>query len=269
MTHVQIVTEYLASLKAHANGSIEPRTELLTEDVLLQTLGKVSGRPAVVERMSAGDTLQLYRSMTWDLPVVEGQNVKVIGKMPAGSSPMGGAIVIFRFRDGKICAMHQQPLPGAPAPATEVKLTPELCRLVDSALASNMPMIVAHVDETGQPILSFRGSTQSFSDTQLAMWVRNSDGNFLKALEKNPKVSLMYRNNETRTLYQFQGRAHVSKDEAARAQIYERMNEIERMHDYARTGVAVIVDLDRVDGWAGVNVDVQVGRVRMIRGAGR
>jgi hypothetical protein len=116
--------------------------------------------------------------------------------------------------------------------------------------------------------MSFRGSTQAFSDTQLAIWVRNSDGNFLNSVAANPRLALMYRNSKTRALYQFQGRARVSTDAAARERIYAKMSQMERNHDYARTGVALIVELERVEGWAGVGPDGQLGRIRMLREAG-
>jgi hypothetical protein len=126
-------------------------------------------------------------------------------------------------------------------------------------------MIVSYVDPAGQPILSFRGSTQTFSDDQLAIWVRNSDGVFLNAIAKNPKVALMYRDEDTKATYQFQGRARVWTDESARRRIYEKMAEAERNHDPARTGVALIIDLDRVEGWAGMSPDGPVNKVRMLR----
>ena len=40
----------------------------------------------------------------------------------------------------------------------------------------------------------------------------------------------------------------------------------ERAHDFARTGVALIVDLDLVEGWFGLTPDGPIGRVRMLRG---
>jgi hypothetical protein len=47
------------------------------------------------------------------------------------------------------------------------------------------------------------------------------------------------------------------------------MAEAERNHDYARTGVALIIDLDRVEGWFGMSPDGPVNRVRMLRDAGK
>ena len=117
--------------------------------------------------------------------------------------------------------------------------------------------------------MSFRGSTQCFSDDQLAIWVRNSDGSFLNSIAGNPRVALMYRDEDTKATYQFQGRARVSTDEAARRRIYEKMTEGERNHDPARTGAALIIDLDRVEGWAGMSPDGPVNKVRMLRETGK
>ena len=264
---IRLVKEFLASLRPGTDGTSAPRAELLTEDAIFQTLGRIEGRAAVIERM-AGDSGQAYRVMEWAEPEMAGADVRITGRMPAGS-PMGGVIITFRFAVDRISAVLQQPLPGAPVPATPLKLTPEIKAMVDSASADGFPMTVAHVDALGQPIISFRGSTQAFSDTQLAIWVRNSDGNFLNSVAANPRLALMYRNAKTRALYQFQGRAQVSTDAAARERIYAKMSQMERNHDYAQTGVALVIDLDRVEGWAGVGPDGQLGKVRMLREAGK
>ena len=78
----------------------------------------------------------------------------------------------------------------------------------------------------------------------------------------------MYRSTKTRALYQFQGRARVTADPAARERIYSKMSQMERNHDYAQTGVALLIDLDRVEGWAGVGPEGQIGKLRMLREAG-
>lgn len=264
---IKLVKDFLASLRPGSDGKPAPRAELLAEDAIFQTLGKIEGRDAVIERM-AGDGGQPYRVMEWGEPEVDGADVRITGRMPAGSA-MGGVIITFRFAGKRISAVLQQPLPGVPTPATPLKLTPEIKAMVDSASPDGFPMTVAHVDAGGQPIISFRGSTQAFSDTQLAIWVRNSDGNFLNSVAGNPRLALMYRNAKTRALYQFQGRAHVSTDTAARERIHAKMSQMEKNHDYAHTGVALIIDLDRVEGWAGVGPDGQLGKVRMLREAGK
>jgi hypothetical protein len=252
MNKSQLVKEFLKS----------PRAELLTEDAFFQALARTAGRDAVLKHFAARE---VYRQAAWSEPQADGERIKVTGRLPAGG-PSAGLILVIEFAGERIAAIRQQPLfGGAPAPATPVKLTEDLKRLVDNALATRHPMMVAYVDPAGQPILSFRGSTQSFSDDQLAIWVRNSDGVFLTSIAKNPKVALMYRDEDTKATYQFQGRARVSTDEAARRRIYEKMTEGERNHDPARTGVALIIDLDRVEGWAGMSPDGPVNKVRMLR----
>ena len=268
MDKLKLVKEFLDSLQSTA-GQAGGRADLLTEDVVFQALAKVSGREAVMQRFTAADTGRVYRDVAWSAPELEGADVKVVGRLPVGA-PSGGIILVVSVAGERISAIRQQPVfGGTPPPAAPIKLTDELKRLVDNALATRHTMIVACVGPEGQPVLSFRGSTQSFSDDQLAMWVRNSDGVFLDSIKANPNVALMYRDHDTKETFQFQGRAKVSTDEAVRSRIYERMGEAERNHDYARTGVALIIDLDRVEGWFGMTPDGPVGRVRMLRDAGK
>lgn len=243
MNKTQLVEEFLKA----------PRAELLAEDAYFQALARKAGRDAVLEHFRSN------RIASWSSPEADGERMKVTG---------GGLILLFEFAGGRIQAIRQQAtFGGAPTPATPLKLTEDIRKLVDNALATRHPMVVAYVDASGQPILSFRGSTQSFGDDQLAIWVRNSDGNFLNAIAKNPRVALMYRDEDTRATYQFQGRARVSRDEDVRRRIYEKMAEAERNHDPARTGVALLIELDRVEGWAGMSPNGPVGKVRMLREA--
>ena len=268
MDKLKLVKEFLDSLQPR-DGQAEARADLVDVDVVFQGLAKVSGRGAVLQRLTAGDTGRVYRDVTWSAPELEGEDVKVVGKLPAGA-PTGGVILLVSVTRERITAIRQQPLfGGSPPPAAPIKLGDELKKLVDNALATRHTMIVAYVGPDGQPILSFRGSTQVFSDDQLAMWVRNSDGLFLDSIKSNPKVALMYRDHDTKETFQFQGRAKISTDGAVRSRIYEKMGEAERNHDYARTGVALIIDLDRVEGWFGMTPDGPVGRVRMLRDAGK
>ncbi|MCG6877271.1 MAG: hypothetical protein LJE97_19440, partial [Betaproteobacteria bacterium] len=173
MDKLKLAREFLDSLRLR-DGRVAVRADLLADEVEFQTLGKISGREAVLQRMTADDTGRVYREVMWSPPELEGDTVKITGKLPPGAAS-GGVILVLSFVGERISAIRQQPLyGGTPMPAAPVKLTDELKKLVDNALATRHPMIVAYVDAKGQPILSFRGSTQSFSDDQLAIWVRNS-----------------------------------------------------------------------------------------------
>jgi hypothetical protein len=263
---IALVKSFLASLRPSGHGKIEPRADLLTEDATFEALLTLSGRNAVIERMTADATGRVYREVTWGEPERYGEALKVIGRTPPGSL-MGGAVLVFHFAGDKIYVIQHQPIPGTPMPASELKLSPELKALVNNALLTRHPMLMSYVNESGQPVLSFRGSTQAFSDDQLAVWIRNADGSLLRSVAKNPKVAFMYRNEDTKETFQFQGRAWVATDEPGRCKVYDNAPPFERAHDFARTGAALVIDLDLVEGWFGLTPDGPIGRVRMLRGA--
>ncbi len=127
-----------------------------------------------------------------------------------------------------------------------VVLTDEFKTAINNAIADRAPLVLASVDESGQPALSFRGSTQVFSDHELGIWVRNQDGGLLKSVAANPRVALMYRNPETRLSFQLHGEARRVDDEAVKKRVYEMAPEVERNADPERKGTALIVDLTRV-----------------------
>jgi len=136
---------------------------------------------------------------------------------------------------------------------TELVLSDAMKNAVDSAFGTGKPLAISYVDENGAPQLSYRGSTQAFSDTELAIWVRNPDGRILESIAKNPAVALIYGNFDptNRSFMIFRGRAHIDGSEAARRQVYERAHEFERNQDKERKGVAILIDLDSVEGFFG------------------
>jgi general stress protein 26 len=129
-----------------------------------------------------------------------------------------------------------------------MKLTDEIKDAVNNALTNRTPIMVAYVDEDGQPSLSFRGSTQAYSDNQLAIWVRNPEGGLLKSLDKNNRITLFYRDPEKRLTLQFRGRATIHNDDATRDKVYNNAPEVERNADRERKGFPLVIDLHRVDG---------------------
>ncbi len=142
---------------------------------------------------------------------------------------------------------------AAPPILTELKLSADMKKAVDTAFESFKPIVVSYVDENGAPQLSYRGSTQAYSDTQLAIWVRNPEGRMLESLEKNPAVALIYGTFEptARAFMIFRGRAHVESSSSVRDKIYERAHAFEQSQDKDRRGIALVIDLDSVDGFFG------------------
>jgi uncharacterized pyridoxamine 5'-phosphate oxidase family protein len=128
-----------------------------------------------------------------------------------------------------------------------LKLSPEIKELVNASLSSGNPMLFAAVDKDKKPVLSFRGSTQVYSDDQLCFWLRNTGGSTVEAIRQNPNVALMYR-SATTPLLQFKGRARITADPAERKKIFESAPEREQQSDPERKGLAIIIDLDAVEG---------------------
>jgi hypothetical protein len=131
---------------------------------------------------------------------------------------------------------------------TAIELNETIANAVNHALEEGKPVVVAYVDEEGQPRLSFRGSTQVYSPTQLAIWVRNPEGGLQRALQKNPRISLLYRSAEPRMTLNFMGRGHIESSEEVRKKVYESAPQAEQNADKERKGLALIIDLDRVTG---------------------
>lgn len=138
--------------------------------------------------------------------------------------------------------------------ASPFALTSEIKALVAGALDSGNVLLLAAVDKDHKPVLSFRGSTSVFSDTQLSLWVRNAEGGTIEAISNNPQVALMYRSQSV-PLLQFIGRARIVDDPAARNRAFGLAPEKERASDPERKGRAVIIDLDEVKGVLGFGAD--------------
>lgn len=139
-----------------------------------------------------------------------------------------------------------------PKPAHPLTLSPALKDLVNHALERGRMMSVAYVSLDGHPELSFRGSLQAYSDTQLAIWVRNSDGGLLKAIAAgHVHIAALYGEvgPDSRAFVTFRGRGHIDNSEATRRTVYNNSPAPERGLDKEQKGTPLIIDLDSVDGF--------------------
>ncbi len=261
MDKIEIVERFLSKLKEEPVNR-DAVAAMMAESVTLEsTSGNAVGRDAVLQRLTepAG---RLFRESQWSIPEPYGDAAKVTGTAVGLGS--GGAILVFHFDGEAISTLQHQfftaRLSGTGSP---INLTQELKDKINDSLKDRHPIVVAYVDEKGAPVLSFRGSIQAFSDTQLAMWLR-PESRMTESIQSNPQVSLIYRNEDTHEGFQFQGRAHIATDESDIRRVYEASDAIERERDMARLGVAVIVDLDLVEGGF-VRLKRESERVRMER----
>jgi hypothetical protein len=240
---------------------------LLHPQVRLMALGKtLSGADAVAADLLSEASRAAWRALVWSPAESVGDAVRMRGDRAPGTRDRG-LVLSLAFDDERVRMLQIQRVPPPPPEAAPLVLPAELRGAIDRALAEKRPMLLAHVGPGGQPVQSFRGSTQVHADDQLAMWVRNPEGDFVRAIAANPRVSFVYRNEEARATYQLQGRARVVDDPAVRRQVFDRSADAERAHDFAMLGVAVLVDLDRVEGWAGVGPQGQIDTINLRRDA--
>jgi uncharacterized pyridoxamine 5'-phosphate oxidase family protein len=134
--------------------------------------------------------------------------------------------------------------------ASPFALTPEVTAIVAGAFDTGNVLLLAAVDKDQKPVLSFRGSTAVFSDSQLSFWARNAEGGTIEAIKDNPHVAFMYRSQSV-PLLQFIGRARIVDNPTERNRVFDLAPEKERASDPERNGLAVIVDLDEVKGVLG------------------
>jgi len=121
----------------------------------------------------------------------------------------------------------------------------EMAEPVNSALAEGNVCLVGTASETGMPDIAFKGSTMVFDKDHLAFWER-SGGQTLANLQANPQVCVLYRSRERGVAWRFYGHAELHRAGDLRQQIMDRTVEIELSRDPERTGVAVLIRVDRI-----------------------
>jgi len=264
---IDLAQRFLATWTGSAVEAQDALIRLLHPQARFMTLGKTAtGSPAVAHELQHGPNGELARRLQWQAPRAGATGVQLVGERKPGTKDRG-LVVTLGFEGNAIALVQQQRTPPPPPDAQPIVLPLSLRKMIDNALVERHPMLMAYTDPQGQPVLSFRGSVQACGDDQLAMWIRSADGAFVRAVRTNPRVALVYRNEETKATYNFQGRARVSDLETDRRRVFDACAEAERAHDFAMLGVAVLVDLDRVEGYSGLGPAGQVGQILMLRSA--
>ena len=129
-----------------------------------------------------------------------------------------------------------------------LELNDEIAASVGGAYEAGIPVMIAYVDGQGYPHMSLRGTAQVLGPQELAVWARNPDGGLPTALVERPHVSLFYRDPARRQTYVFYGRARIATDKETRTAVFENSPQRERESDPEQGGVAIVVDVDRVEG---------------------
>jgi hypothetical protein len=133
--------------------------------------------------------------------------------------------------------------------ADPIDLTGDIALAVNAAAERGATLAVGYVDDAGYPVVSLRGSTQVHNSGQLALWARRPDDGLARAVTERPQVTLVYYGpgGPGPVYLSFRGRARV--DASANDAVYTGMIEGERQADADRKGVAVLVDIESVQGF--------------------
>lgn len=250
------MTDRIAAVEAYTAALMNPDEDsagrvarVLADDIVVQTnFGRAEGVEAAVALLREPRTAGLLAAgARWSEPAADGDRVAVTVAVPP-TAAFGGLELIFEFAGDKIARVEQQTLPPVPLMPRPLRLEPDMKAAVDGALDNQTPMLIAYVDDGRQIHLSFRGTIQSYSDDQLALWAREPEGGLPRNIRDRPHVTLFYHDPATRTSYTFYGRARIEDDPAARAVIFENSHPREQQVDFRRRGVAIVVDLDKVEG---------------------
>jgi hypothetical protein len=221
----------------------------LTSDVEVNAAFGVGTGPEAVDHL-LGHALvgRVVAQGTVGAPAAAG-DLTVVEVAAPPTMPIGGLRFGIRLdANGRIDRIEQDLVPAPPRDPEPIALTEEHARLLASALDNGTPVIVGYTDAGGQPHLSYRATVQVLGPDRLSMWIRDPEGGLARALVTNPRLSCFYSDRKAGVTLQFLGRGHVETDEGVRNRTFDDSPKVERDMDWRRHGIAVVIDLDRVEG---------------------
>jgi hypothetical protein len=243
------IHQYISAVTSPSDDATSSLSGVLADDVsFVGPMGAASGREAVLTAIANPMLSGLLSSADWSDPYSEGEGLSVRATVAPGLRLGGITSTILLDSDNRIRRIVQEIIPASPPAPQRLAITDEMKVAVDGALANGTPIVVAYVDADGVPHLSLRGSTHVHSDSQIAIWIRDAKGGMSRALASNPNIAMFYRDTKTQAAYGFTGRGRLATDAAETDRVYAESAEQERNLDPMRRGVAVIVDLTRIEG---------------------
>lgn len=242
-----IVDALVAAAGEPTDETLTALRPLLADDVVADGLFvSGTGPDEVIEGIRNAQPPVLGMATFGD-PVADGDHTLVPGTLPEGL-PIKGVNLLLRASGGRLTELVQEIVEATPAPTDGMHVDEDAARFVNSAFERGAPLVLAYVDPSGAPKVSYRGTIQSHRDDALAMWVRNPKGGLLNAIEVNPQVAILGSDHPNRTHYEFHGRARVVHDEVERKAVFDASPEHERKIDAAMRGVAVVIEVDELRG---------------------
>ena len=224
------------------------------------------GRDAAIEALQQSLLHHVVYGGQWEEPKNDGEGITQVLAMPA-KGIAAGCKFHCTFNDrGEIQHLEGEwLLPPATLTPEPVVLTAAMRTRLNDAEADGMPILFAYVTPDGRPEQSYRGSTHTHGDGQLAFWNPRADGSFLTSIAKNPLVSAIYRHDESHEMLEMSGRARLVENDAEAQGIYEARPDVTQRIDPRRSGAAVVIELERVTGLIHAAGTGAIERILMVR----
>jgi hypothetical protein len=233
------------------DGDCDALQAALAEDVAFVSAvtGPTNGPEAVIGQLRAFQTAGRYaRATSW-----QADGTKLTAELPPDSYYAAYTWDVAFDAKGLISKITQTGVQQTSLlPPTPVHLDEVLVDALRVARETRNPLIVAYVDASGRPSQAPRGTVQTFSPSQLALWAHNPSGGLATALRANPNVSLHFwggMGTQYGGAVAFQGHARIALDPETRRLIYEGSPASEQRSDPERLGCAIVIDLTSVTGF--------------------
>ncbi len=126
-----------------------------------------------------------------------------------------------------------------------INLAENVAKVVDNAFDNGNPCILASASASGEPDIGFKGSMMVFDTESLAYWERTKRVH-LKNITENPHVVVLIRDQNAKVALRFHGEATLHESGPVRDQVMARVIKPELDKDPERTGLAVVIRLNRV-----------------------
>jgi len=248
MDKLESASKFLGALKVNTPEAFDALAPALTPNtfIMAPVRGEATGRNAVIQNLKEA---QPDGVAEWEGPTEEARGARVTAKTPGG--PFPGITWLLTFDgEGQIAQVLESRLRAAPSKPHPLRIAEEMAAAINGAMDNGTPTVLGYVNEQGQPRLSFRGTTQAYTEQQLAVWARYEDAGLPTAIQQNPCVSVVYYARGIGNLI-FEGRAHIDNDPGVRGQVFVHSPVVEQRADPERNGVAIIIDVDKVTGRLG------------------
>ena len=130
-----------------------------------------------------------------------------------------------------------------------IRLTEEMCQLINNARANGNPCIVATASPEGTPNVGYIGTVLAMDEVTFAY--RSRDGrypleNIEENPEENPKVVLLFRDSARDTGWKFRCTAAVHRDGSEYDNVITRLVGADLISDPGTKTAAVVLQIDQV-----------------------